>query len=83
MRVRSSYKPYLDAVERYFDKLLPLVHDLQVETSTTCETSFYNLITARNEVGARQYFQKSVSRILSTGRGARRGGGCAWQGGHA
>ena len=32
----------------------------------------------RNEVGARQYFQKRVSRILSTG-----GRGCAWQGGHA
>ena len=45
MRVRSSYKPYLEAVEKYFDKLLPLVHDLQVETSTACETLFYNIIS--------------------------------------
>ena len=41
-------------------------------------------ITARNEVGARYYFQKRVSRILSMcGRGGMHGGGGgghAWQG---
>ncbi|ESO09774.1 hypothetical protein HELRODRAFT_195009 [Helobdella robusta] len=29
MKVRSSYEPYLQAVEEYFNKLLPLVTDLQ------------------------------------------------------
>ena len=30
---------------------------------------FFLLVTARNEVGARSYFLKRVSRILSTGGG--------------
>ena len=44
---------------------------------------FRQIITARNEVGARSYFQKRVSRILSTGvgGGACMAGGHAWQGG--
>ena len=30
MKVRSSYQSYMDAVENYFNQLLPLVVDLQV-----------------------------------------------------
>lgn len=29
MKVRTAYQPYLDRVKKYFDKLLPLVTDLQ------------------------------------------------------
>ena len=30
MQLRSSYKPFLDAVDRYFGKLLPMLAQLQV-----------------------------------------------------
>ena len=33
MKVRSNYKPYQDAVERFFGELLPKVTDLQVINS--------------------------------------------------
>lgn len=29
MKVRTNYQPYLDRVKIFFDKLLPLVADLQ------------------------------------------------------
>ena len=32
MKVREFYKPYIDAVDSYFSKLLPLLTDLQVGT---------------------------------------------------
>ena len=30
MQLRSSYKPFLNAVDRYFGKLLPMLAQLQV-----------------------------------------------------
>ena len=30
MKVRSNYPGYMEAVERYFGKLIPLISDLQV-----------------------------------------------------
>ena len=33
MQLRSSYKPFLDAVDRYFAKLLPMLAELQVSST--------------------------------------------------
>ena len=55
---------------------------MKITTCIACLLLFAQLcfIAARNEVGARYYFQKRVSRILSTGGGGG-GGAAAWQGG--
>ena len=32
MKLRSNYTPYLNAVKRYFDKLIPIISDFQFST---------------------------------------------------
>ena len=68
MKVREFYKPYIDAVDSYFSKLLPLFTDLQVlKILLPMLIIFLKLLLKSNTLSAGGVFLTYVNRVPGVG----------------